>query len=179
MRFVLARHSITQWNLEDRLQGQTDVPLHPEGVKQAHNLATELIGAKITSIVSSPLLRAKHTAEIVQSYLEVSLRLDTRLRECSFGSLEGLTVDKIEQIHGTAIADQIRGQISDYDFSPFGGEGHTSVARRHLEVLDEYKNLCPHEIILIVGHGRGLTTTLHQLGDLQQLIQGKFCFIEY
>lgn len=86
----LIRHGQTDWNLLGKMQGQTNIPLNENGVAQAHALAPLVRDKKITNIVSSDLIRAKQTAEIINTYLNVPLMFDKRLREIGYGDIEGL-----------------------------------------------------------------------------------------
>lgn len=67
MKILVVRHGLTDWNVERRIQGRTDVPLNQEGIKQAYVAKEKLKEEKIDLMVSSPLKRAKQTAEIINS----------------------------------------------------------------------------------------------------------------
>ena len=85
----LVRHGETDWNRERRIQGQTDVPLNDLGIKQAKRLAERLRAQTFDAVYASDAERAHHTAKIVVG--ERDICLDERLREISFGALEGKT----------------------------------------------------------------------------------------
>ena len=63
--FLCIRHGTTDWNRQRRFQGRTDIPLNDEGIAQAHAAARRLQDVPIDIIVSSPLIRALRTAEII------------------------------------------------------------------------------------------------------------------
>ena len=66
----LVRHGQTDWNIEKKhTQGHTDIPLNENGKKQAEQLAQSISNLKIDKIISSDLLRAKETAEIINKKL--------------------------------------------------------------------------------------------------------------
>ena len=95
MRIFMARHGETDWNVERRIQGSTDIPLNENGIRQAHSLAGYLErqvvgkGGAITHIFTSPLERAKETAEIVGARLHVPVEAVPGLEEMNFGICEG------------------------------------------------------------------------------------------
>lgn len=95
MRIFMARHGETDWNVERRIQGSTDIPLNENGIRQAHSLAGYLErqvvgkGGTITHIFTSPLERAKETAEIVGARLRVPVEAVSGLEEMNFGICEG------------------------------------------------------------------------------------------
>jgi phosphoserine phosphatase len=91
MRILLARHAETKWNAEGRYQGQGfDIPLSETGRSQAGALAARLTGVDLARVVSSPLLRAKQTAELVLTGRSLSLNPEQDLVEVAHGDWEGL-----------------------------------------------------------------------------------------
>ncbi len=91
----LVRHGQTDWNLEKRLMGLTDIPLNKSGISQAKSLGEEAYQLKIDHIFSSNLLRAKETAEIINKFINVGISLDERLRELNYGVIEGRILKEI------------------------------------------------------------------------------------
>ncbi|MCU1415996.1 MAG: histidine phosphatase family protein [Schumannella sp.] len=71
--FAFIRHGQTDWNRDDRLQGSSDIPLNDVGREQAHEAASLLRDGGWEVIVSSPLSRARETAEIIASELGIEL----------------------------------------------------------------------------------------------------------
>lgn len=97
MRILLARHGETAWNVEGRHQGQTfDIPLSERGREQAAALGRRLASWPIHRALSSPLLRARQTAELALGDRKVALGLDARLVEISHGTWEGRLATEIE-----------------------------------------------------------------------------------
>src|SRR5690348_5687009 len=90
----LIRHGRTAWNNQDRLQGWADEPLDAVGQAQAAALAAWLRPVAIDAIYSSPLRRARETAEIVAQPHGLAVQLDDRLRERHVGDWTGLTLDE-------------------------------------------------------------------------------------
>lgn len=93
--FYVLRHGQTDWNLQARLQGSTDIPLNDTGREQARKAADILAGEGLTKIVASPLSRALETARIVAERLGLEPEIDDRLIERNFGRFEGMTIDEV------------------------------------------------------------------------------------
>ncbi len=95
MLFVV-RHGQTEWNLEERYQGQQDSPLTLLGRRQAQAVARRLADVPFDKIYASPLGRAWTTAGFLAEETGLTPVPDQRLMECSYGECEGLTVDDID-----------------------------------------------------------------------------------
>ena len=95
MSILLARHGETDWNVERRIQGNTDIPLNENGIRQAHSLSSYLEreerekGVPLSFVFTSPLKRAEETAEIVGKRLVVPVEVIPGLEEMDFGVCEG------------------------------------------------------------------------------------------
>jgi len=87
--FYYIRHGQTDWNVEGRFQGGMDIPLNETGITQALSVKTLLADLPITHIYSSPLKRARVTADIANEALNLPITEINGLMECSFGVLEG------------------------------------------------------------------------------------------
>ena len=93
----LARHGETAWSRDGRYQGQSDPPLSSHGISQALQLAGVMRAKNITSVVSSPLRRARHTAAIVAKALRLDPpAIDPNLIEIAYGAWEGLTQNEVK-----------------------------------------------------------------------------------
>ena len=86
----IMRHGKTEWNQQHKLQGRTDIPLNDYGRKMAEDAHDEYFNVHFDIRYSSPLIRAKETAEIVLRDRNVPIITDDRLVEMSFGCYEGL-----------------------------------------------------------------------------------------
>ena len=93
----LVRHGQTDWNLEKKTQGHTDISLNDNGREQALRVSDLLRNYKIDKIYSSDLLRASETAEIINKCLNLNIILDNRLREINYGDLEGIPRTTLSQ----------------------------------------------------------------------------------
>ena len=87
----LIRHGQTDWNVQGKAQGFTDIPLNGKGRQQAVEAARKVAKLQIDHIFSSDLSRAKETAEIINSELRLDLPIttDKRIRAYNLGELEG------------------------------------------------------------------------------------------
>ena len=92
---VVVRHGETAWSLALKHTGRTDVPLTPAGRRRAMELAAELAGS-YALVLSSPLLRARETAELAGFPDPV---IDPDLHEWDYGEYEGLTTEEIRAQH--------------------------------------------------------------------------------
>ncbi|HET6212727.1 MAG TPA: histidine phosphatase family protein [Micromonosporaceae bacterium] len=94
-RLVLWRHGQTEWNITDRVQGQTDIELTDIGTAQAEAAAPRLAAFRPDAIVSSDLRRAVQTANALAALTELPVETDPRLRERFFGEWQGLAIPDI------------------------------------------------------------------------------------
>ncbi len=92
MKLILVRHGETSWNKERRVQGSdSDIELNDTGLEQARKVANFLKNEPINVIFSSPMQRARATAEAIASYHQVPVEFDQGLRELNVGELEGMS----------------------------------------------------------------------------------------
>lgn len=87
--FYYIRHGQTDWNVEGRFQGSMDIPLNETGIAQAHAAKSLLADLPITHIYSSPLERARVTADIANEALGLGITDLRDLMEVNFGVMEG------------------------------------------------------------------------------------------
>ena len=125
-RVVFWRHGRTAWNLENRFQGATDVPLDEVGLAQAAAAAPALARMGPTAIVSSDLDRAVTTARVLADLTGLDVVEDAGLRETDGGRWQGLTRDEIiEQDRDLFLA-----WVAGHDVRPPGGEVRSEVVTR-------------------------------------------------
>lgn len=87
--FYFLRHGQTQWNLDHKAMGSQDIPLNDRGIAQVLDAQASLKNRSIATIVSSPLLRARKTAEILQDVVSVPIYDIPELQEVCWGEKEG------------------------------------------------------------------------------------------
>jgi len=97
MHLILIRHGETVWNETRKFQGFSDIELSAKGKSQARSLAKSLAGETLTAIYTSPLLRARQTAEQIARYHDCPVIIDERLKELNQGQLEGLTIEDLKR----------------------------------------------------------------------------------
>ena len=90
MKLYVTRHGETQWNVENRVCGVTDVELTEQGRRQARALAGRVRGLAVDRIISSPMKRALETSRIVAEETGLPVDVDPRLREQNYGRFEGV-----------------------------------------------------------------------------------------
>ncbi|RPI86829.1 MAG: alpha-ribazole phosphatase [Chloroflexi bacterium] len=150
INLFLARHGETELNAAYRFQGQSDPELNQTGLNQARFLAERLSVISLDRIISSDLRRAQSTAEIICERNICPLRIDSDLREISFGSWEGLTYAEIQALDPQALNAWETDWISN---SPPGGENLLSLEKRMQGFLEHLKEEMDSSTILIVSHG--------------------------
>jgi len=153
MRIVhLVRHGETDWNVESRLQGWTDIPLNARGLEQAQAAAAILAHRPIGQIVSSDLRRAMQTAEPIAARVHVRVAVDAVLRERRYGSAEGRIDTELNQEFGGQLDDH----WADPDFTFEGGETRREVYERvRVFLVELLASPAPGELVL-VSHGGAL-----------------------
>lgn len=154
IKLVLARHGTTDWNLEKRYLGHSDIPLNAKGIEDARRLGHRLSSFSFDAVFSSDLSRARHTASIVTEGLcqpvYFSPRVDARLREMNFGHIEGLTY---EQAVGSYPA-EMKAWVDAMDGCSPPGSNETihTVQLRMASFIDEIRFLS-YQQVLVVAHG--------------------------
>ena len=97
MILYVVRHGKTEWNLENRCQGISDIPLVQEGRDAALELQPLVSSLNIDVVISSPLSRAVDTAKILTNGT-IPINIDDRLTERNWGMNEGMVVDEVDQV---------------------------------------------------------------------------------
>ncbi|MCB6900191.1 histidine phosphatase family protein [bacterium 210917-DFI.7.65] len=162
MKLYLLRHGRTLWNEEGRLQGRTDVPLSEEGRRSALAAGAALGNVSFDAAFSSPLQRARETAELILQGKNVLIQTDARLIELSFGAAEGMRLCDFQEEQRPT---RTLFAAPECYVPPTGGESYEALVRRCRSFLD--KRIVPEETrwthVLVVAHGaavRGLFSAM-------------------
>ena len=158
-KLILIRHGQSIWNAENRFTGWTDVELSDKGIKEAEDAGRELKDVKFDVIHTSNLIRAKRTAEIVISAnsasFDVETKMDWRLNERNYGSLQGQNKAETAEKHGS---EQVRIWRRSYDVAPPDGESLEMTAKRTIPYFKEeiIPDLEAGMNVLVSAHGNSL-----------------------
>ena len=144
----LARHGESDWNVEKRFQGHSDRPLTERGREQAHALADLLASEKIDAVYTSPLSRARETAEIVAARAGLEPVALPELREVDTGSWSGLSRVDVEARFPEGFARWRSGGSGWED-----GETYQQMAERVIGALRTIAEDHPNGRVLIISHG--------------------------
>jgi uncharacterized phosphatase len=155
-QFGLLRHGQTEWNINFLLQGVTDIPMNQTGIDQVRLAASAIRRQDWDLVLTSPLGRARQTAEILLEEVGFDSIIEEQLLiERSFGEAEGLSHE------------QWRAKYSNLDEIP-GGESRTELAARSQLLLDSVAQQFAGKRVLAVSHG-ALIRTLIAIASKNQL----------
>lgn len=164
MLIYIVRHGVTEWNKLKKLQGAADVPLAKEGIRLAEETGKALKDVKFDLCFTSPLSRAKQTAECILGNRDIPIIPDKRIQEINFGVLEG---DKVRDSEGNYIDPQIEIFFKDpVNFKrPENGENIFDVIARTKDFWEE-KTTDPSladKTILVASHGCAVRALLQNI----------------
>jgi probable phosphoglycerate mutase len=161
VQIFLVRHGETEWSRSGQHTSRTDLPLIQEGRQRAAALGEELAGESFTLVLSSPLRRARETAELAGFGADAEILED--LREWDYGSYEGLTTPQIRE--------QNPGWNLWRDGCP-GGEQPEAVQRRADRVLERMR--AAEGDVLVFAHGPILRVIAARWIDLPAAAGARF-----
>ncbi|WP_203567180.1 histidine phosphatase family protein [Aestuariimicrobium ganziense] len=150
-RLILLRHGRTEWNATGRYQGQADVALDEVGLAQARAVAPVVVDRyRPDALCSSPLSRARRTADEVAAASGLPVVEDARLAEINVGSWSGLSpavMGEVDPAFGRAIRNG-----EDYRRSP-EGETATETGERMCEALRDIADAHAGQTVVVASHG--------------------------
>lgn len=167
MRLYLVRHGQTSWNVAQKAQGHTDIPLDDEGLRQAEMLAEAFAPVQLAEVLTSDLRRSEQTAEPIARATGAPLVREPRLRERSFGDWEGLPFDQL-RLNTPADPDEA------YVFRPPSGESFQDVWHRLEPVIEGIRSRKGDKVV--VTHGGSCALLLAKLLNGHYLTSRSFRF---
>ncbi len=162
----IVRHGLTEWNIKGIVQGQSDIPLSPEGEKQVQEVAQKFKDIHFDAIFSSDLLRTKRTAEIIKLDRELAIQTSHLLRERNYGKFEGKHKEEYQKAT-KHIFEEIQ-KLSDEEQYKFkfdkDTESDEELMSRFITKLREIAVAYSGKTVLIVAHGGVIRTFLIHMG---------------
>lgn len=144
MKILLTRHGQTDWNVLRKVQGITDIELNETGIKQAEETRKKLLNYDIDIILTSPLKRAKKTAEIIGSGRNIPVIIEDRIIERAFGAFEGKTPEEMD-------FDEVWNYKLNKHYE--NAESVKDLFDRINNFLEDIKEKYPDKTVLLVTHG--------------------------
>ena len=163
-QIIFLRHGQAKNNTDRILAGRTEgIPLTETGIKQAEHTAELLQHMNISTIYSSPIQRAKHTAEIVGKHNSLDVTIDERLIELDMGKFTGMPYDEIFNNHGNVFMKFYNGEL---EIAHNGVETFSDVKKRVLGIVDHVIENHPDENVVLVTHMDPIKAMLSTIVDL-------------
>jgi broad specificity phosphatase PhoE len=159
LKLHLVRHGETTHNLDGIVQGRIDLPLSDSGRQQASVLAACLSAEPVEAVYSSPLKRARETAEILSSRLCVPVVEEAGLIEMDIGDLDGLTLAEVRERYGEFLTVWRRDESATMPLP--GGESLSDVQQRAWAAVERIA--AAHQAgggVILVSHQFTLQTVL-------------------
>ncbi|MFZ7943550.1 histidine phosphatase family protein [Neobacillus sp. 19] len=147
----LVRHGETDWNAAGRIQGSTDIPLNAKGIQQAKECGQFLKQSSWDVIITSPLKRAKVTAEIINENLHIPLVEMGDFKEKFFGDAEGMTLE------------ERRAKYPDHMYP--NQEDEESLTKRVMNGLEKINHDYPNQKVILVVHGAVINSILAEISN--------------
>lgn len=172
MKLYLVRHGETEWNKEGRVQGHSDIPLNEYGRYLAEETANGLKDIPFGLAYTSPLSRAKETAEIILAGREIPIYEELNIQEMGFGAAEGMYCRGENRGPGSDEFNKLFTDTENYKV-PEGGESILQLMDRiqgFLQGLYENPEL-QDKAILITSHGATLTAMLNLIKEKKDIAE--------
>jgi uncharacterized phosphatase len=158
-KICFIRHGETDWNVEKRLQGTSDVPLNDFGELQAHWCKEYLMEGHWDVIVTSPLVRARKTAEIINEKLHLPLIVMEEFKERFFGDAEGMSLEERKSL---------------FPFGQYTNQESRARLNNRLQAgLNRLKDDYKGKNILLISHGAVISSMIRMFEE----DESKYCSI--
>lgn len=149
LRIYLIRHGETEWNIQGKYQGQVDTDLSERGKWQGERVGEALAKIRPDHILTSPLKRARETAECCAKHHQMEVELDHRLTEIAHGTWEGRYSEEIATTDAALLA---AWQNAPHTVTMPQGESLADVLARVRVAFDEYAQKYDGQTIFVVAH---------------------------
>ena len=146
----LVRHAEASGNIERRFQGHFDGVVTPTGEKPLAYLSERFKGIHLDAVYSSPLSRARQTAQAVDAYAQLPIHTDPRLMEINGGEFEGQFFDDLPKLFPVEFNQWATDPVH---FRAPGGESMLHVYERMRTVIEEIVCNHPNQTVAVVSHG--------------------------
>lgn len=179
MDFYVFRHGQTDNNQKRIWQGcRINIDLNATGVEQAHILAQSLKEKNLQLVVSSPLVRAYHTGQVVAEICQIPLMVQNNLHEADYGVAEGLTFEEVRQKWPHVFGRWIDPNARDFNIGFEGGETQQAVLNRIFEVFDNLAQNAQYDCVGIAIHGGTIALLMAYLGvEKPRIANGEYIHI--
>jgi broad specificity phosphatase PhoE len=183
LRILVVRHGQTRHNIEGIIQGQLDTPLNAFGRLQASTTGDHLSTTRIDRIITSPLQRARHTAEAIASkqagIAKVQVEQDDRIQERGFGTLEGKSHGGSHKkseavIEGMESAAHLQERLAAFwnelvtVHVPSKSQDYATAGQHQKQEQDQGQE---EQVVLLVSHGAAISSLLNDVLLLGHYIQ--------
>jgi 2,3-bisphosphoglycerate-dependent phosphoglycerate mutase len=167
---LLVRHGQSQWNLENRFTGWTDIPLTEAGIAEARHAGELLKAYHFDQAFTSALSRAQETLRIILAVIgqtNLPIERDQALNERHYGDLQGLNKDETAVKFG---AEQVHLWRRSYDVAPPGGESLKDTGARVMPYYNAHilPLLKQGREVLVVAHGNSLRALVMVLDNISE-----------
>ncbi len=156
----LIRHAHVLTPRPRRFLGQTDIALSKQGQRQALALRPLFADLSFDSLFSSPLLRARQTAQLATGRSAQDIRVVEQFKEIDLGEWEGLTVEEVRQKYPGQYE---RRGLDFKNFRPLNGESFADVQQRVVEAFEHICTICPGKTLIVAHAGVNRTLLAHLL----------------
>lgn len=162
--FYFVRHCETEWNKEQRLQGQGDSPLTKDGIKETKEFVGHLTNVQASVIYSSDLPRAYLTARLISSNLQLPHKKDKALRARFGGMLQGQCRKEVKGNTKILLYNLDRFTLEKKIKSGLNIECNEEIVLRLLRFVKRTSNTYPNQHVLVITHGGIMRVFLSYLG---------------
>ncbi|HWO75779.1 MAG TPA: histidine phosphatase family protein [Bacillus sp. (in: firmicutes)] len=158
-KICLVRHGETDWNAIRRIQGREEIPLNDKGKKQAEECGQYLKNLHFDVLISSPMVRAKQTAELINTHIGLPAIIEMAdFMERDYGVVSGMTIDERKE----KFPDQEHPSIESWE----------ALSQRVMKGIDTIHEIYQGQSVLLVVHGGVINAILGSISN-EELGHGK------